>query len=194
MASTLELLNAANLQYLLANALRTAQSSSPGLTVTQATLNPLASATYTGGDAAIGSVYELEAWGNGVWGSTAQALELAVVLGGNTMSNITLGANFMATSAAFRWRATVRVVCLSPGTGGTWQSTVFGECSVYGTSLLTSGGSAVNATNSFISCESSGSTTLDTTVNQTLSLSAAWGSTTGAPTLTSRHALFRQAA
>lgn len=172
----------------------TAPATFPGNTVTQAALTTLASATYPANDATVGAVYELEVNGNGVWGSTQQSLQLAVVFAGNTMSTITLGANYMAAGLNFRWKARCRIICTNTGAGGTWKSEIEGHCSVTGTSLLTSGASSNNPTNSFFSCESSGSTAVDTTANQTLALQAAWNSTTGAPTLTSRVAMFKRIA
>jgi hypothetical protein len=158
----------------------------PGTTVTQATLNTLASATYPGNDADAGAVYELEVNGNGTQGSTAQSLQVATVFGGNTMATFTWGSGFVPASQAFRWKVTIRVFCHTTGSGGTWSSEITGVADQFGT----------NITNSVaaVSCESSGTTAVSTTSNQTLALQAAWGSTTGAPTLTSRVALFKRIA
>ena len=164
----------------------------PGHTVTAASLNNLAAYTIPAGAATANAVYEVEVWGNGTWGSTGQTLQLAVLLGGNTMSSVTLGTQFMATSAAFRFRVAVRAVCQTTGAGGTWSSMISGEVSVFGANLLAAGGASANASNGFCSCESTGTTTVDTTVNEDLGLSAAWGSTTGSPTLTSRVAIAKR--
>ena len=166
----------------------------PANTVTAASLTNLAQGTYTGGDAVTGAIYETEVWGSGTQGSTQQTLQFAVVWGGTTMSSVTLGALYMSIGLTFRWRAAARVICRSTGAGATWTSLLTGELSANTNTLLTSGSSSANATNGFIHCESlaDGTTTMDSTVNQTLGVSAAWGSTTGAPTLTSQVALFKR--
>jgi len=158
----------------------------PAIAVTQATLNNLASATYPANDAEIGAVYELEVNGNGIQGSTAQNLQVAVSFGGNTMATFTWGSGFAGTNAAFRWKVKIRIICHTTGAGGTWSSEIEGVISGFNT----------NITNSVaaVSCESSGTTAVDTTANQTFALQAAWGSTTGAPTLTSRVAMFKRVA
>lgn len=164
----------------------------PGITVTQATLTTIASATYPANDAEVGSVYELDVEGNGTWGSTAQTLEFQVTFGGNAMQNVTLGSAFFAVSTIFRWKVHARVICHTTGTTGTWTSSIEGEASVAGANVLPTAGS--QATSGFCVSESTTMVTVNTTVNQTLALQCAWGSTTGAPTLTSRVALFGRVA
>lgn len=165
------------------------------VTVTAASLTDLtASFTVPAGDAAAGNIYEVEAWGNGTWGSTAQTLTFQTVFGNNNTfaGAVTLGTNYMAVSTAFRWHVTCRVICLTTGAGGTWTSELHGQCSVNNANLLTSGSSSANATSGFTACESSGSVTLDTTIAQGLKIQAAWGATTGAPTITKRAAIQRK--
>lgn len=169
----------------------TQQAFFPVIAVTGTSLAALASMTIPAGDAVGGAVYDIEVWGSGTAG-TNMLLTFAVVLGGSTMSSVQLGANFMAAATSFRWRAVARVVCHTTGAGGTWSSLVFGDISINGTTLLTSGGASVNATNSFVSCEIATTTPADTTVAQTLSLSASWSGTTGPPGLTSRVAIPRR--
>ena len=164
----------------------------PNTTVTAASLTTLATSStiYLANDAQAGSVYELEVTGNGVWGSTQQTLEFAVVFGGNTMSNITIGLTQFSASQAFRWKARARVICHTTGATGTWTSEIDGVVSVFNANIL--GGIGANGTAPFTSSESTTTTTIDTTANQVLSLSAKWGSVTGAPTLTSRVVLARK--
>jgi hypothetical protein len=156
-------------------------------TVTSATLSNLASGTYQGLDAAVGSVYEVEAWGNGQQGSTAQTLEFAVVWGGTTMTNATMGTTAMPANQTFRWWAKARVICHTTGASATWSS--FVEAIYNGTNNVSPGNNNMGCASS---CENNTTTTLDSTVNQSLSLRAAWGATTGAPTLTSQVAFFRR--
>ncbi len=164
----------------------------PNTVVTAASLTNIASATYPAGDAEVGSIYDLEVWGNGSQGSTNQTLEFSVALGGAAMQNFTIGAGmFGTTGLAFRWHMTARVICVTTGASGTWKSLIFGELSGTG-NLIPSNSS--NPTGAFIQCEQTSTTTKDTTVNQTLSLQCAWGATTGGPSITSRISMFKRIA
>lgn len=162
------------------------------VTVTASSLTDLtASFTVPANDSAVGNLYDIEAWGNGVQGSTLQTLTFQVVYGGNNMSTFTIGSTaWSSTSQAFRWHMTARVICLSTGPTGSFQSLIFGELSAFGSNLIPSNSS--NITGAFISCESSSSTTIDTTSAQGLKLQCNWGSTTGAPTITKRVAIQRK--
>ena len=153
-------------------------------TVTPTGLSNLAAATYQANDAQTGSIYAVEAWGYGTWGaaSSSGTLEFAVAWGGSTASNLTLGGTYMASSTAFRWHVTAQVMCESPGSGATWQSSIFGYCSIFGSTLLTSGASSPNATGGFCSGESTTTYSVDSTSNQALALQAAWGSAGGSIT------------
>lgn len=162
----------------------------PGNTVTAASLTNLAQGTYQGNDAGVGSMYELEVWGNGTTGSSLQTLRFAVLLGGTLMSaDITFGNTaFNTTGLAFRWCTVARVICHTPGVSATWTS--FLRATVNSFSQSISPGNSNTAT--AVSCESSGTTTKDSTGNQAVGVSAAWGATTGAPTLTSQVAVFKK--
>jgi hypothetical protein len=118
---------------------------------------------------------------------------LQVVFGGNNMpGTVTLGGSYMLLSTAFRLRVVGRVICHTTGAGGTWTSLMYGECSISGTSLLSSGASSANATSGFVACESTGTTNVDTTADQVLGVSAAWGSATANGTVTSRVAIAKR--
>jgi hypothetical protein len=164
----------------------------PNNTVTAASLQNLAQGTIPGGDAAVGSIYETEVWGNGVWGSTAQTLQFAVILGGTTMTNLQLGNSFFTVSTIFRFHVTARAICQTTGATGTWSSLLFGEISAFGVNLLPT--ASGQATGAFTTCESTGTTTQDTTASNTIGLSCAWGATTGGPTITSQVAIFKRIA
>jgi hypothetical protein len=161
------------------------------VTVTAATLTDLTGTfTIPGGDALVGNMYEIEAWGNGVWGSTQQALTLQGALGNQLVQSVQLGANLWNASLAFRWRLSFKVICLSLGTTGTFQSILSGEASVFGTTLLS--GNTANNSIGFVECDSSGSYTVDTTADQAMKIQASWASTTGAPTISKRIAFQRK--
>lgn len=156
------------------------------------TLNTLGTWTIPAGDASVGAVYEMEIWGNGAWSNVntaAGALTLTVVAGGNSMSTVTLGGAYMLASSAFRFRVAGRIMCETTGVGGTWTSLIFGECSVNGTSLLSSGASSSNATSGFVSCDGTGTTVIDTTGSIVLGVSSLWGSGTAGGNIISRVSL-----
>jgi len=109
------------------------------------------------------------------------------------MLNITMGTtNWDAISKAFTWRVTARVICLTTGATGTWQN--------YLTVNLTENSSSAGIapgndnTGTAFNCNAAATYTVDTTSSQSFAIQAAWGATTGSPTLTSRVALFRRIA
>jgi hypothetical protein len=173
-------------------ALNYAASDIGAVTVTQATLTDLTGTfTVPANDSAAGNIYEIEAWGNGTWGGagTTQNLTFQAVFGGSNMTSLTLDNSFLVAGELFRFRVSTRVVCLTTGVTGTFQSLLHGEMSKSAANLL---GSAAYKSGSFVSCESSGTTTIDTTAGQGLKLQANWAATTGAPTITKRVAIQRK--
>lgn len=154
------------------------------------TLVSLGAWTIPANDAAIGAVYEIEIWGNGQWGSTQESLGLQVVFGGNNMATCTLGASWYAINTQFRFRLAGRAICHTTGAGGTWTTLLYGDCSVFGANALPATGA--NGSGSFVGCESTGTTTVDTTSAQSLGVSCAWQATTGASTITSRVAIAKR--
>jgi hypothetical protein len=164
----------------------------PGISNSTATPTTLASFALPAGDADVGAIYEVEVWGDGNQGSTQEVLNLGVNFGGNAMASIELGSLFMAINTVFRWRAVVRVICITTGLTGTWSSEIHGNLSLFNGTLLSSGASSANATNSFVSCESTGTTSVDTTTGETLAIQGWWGASTGTPTITSRVAFVKR--
>lgn len=161
------------------------------VTVTAASLTDLTGTfTVPANDSQVANIYEIECWGNGTWGSSTQALTIQPVFAGQQVTSFILGANYMTSSTNFRFRFSAKVICLSTGSSGTFSSLLVGECSVFGTSLLP--GTGANATGGMVSCESSGTYTVDTTASQGLKIQAQWASTTGAPTITKRAAIQRK--
>lgn len=164
-------------------------------TVTQAALTNLVVATqaYKPNDAEAGAVYELECWGHGQQGSSAkQTLQFGIQFGGTAMQNSTFGTTaFSAVNILFRWWAIARVMCITTGVSGTWQSLLLASTADF------NGGNIAPGNNNFAFTNSSDSTTtytVDTTVVHNLNLQAAWGATTGAPTLTSDWSIFKRIA
>lgn len=162
------------------------------VTVTQAAYTDLTGTfTVPANDAQTGNIYEIEMWGNGTWGSTQQQLFWQVVFGGNAMTSINLAALYLPASELFRFRLVGRVICLSTGSTGTFSSLLHGELSDASNPLESTFNSTA-ATGAFVSCESTSTTTIDTTSAQGLKVQAKWASTTGAPTITKRNAIQRK--
>ena len=179
--------NYINAQGLIMGLVGAQNATFPNTTRTAATLGTIASTTIPANDAEVGAVYELETWGNGVQGSTLQTLQFGIALGGTVMAaSPTIGTTaFNTTSEAFRWRAVIRAICHSTGGAGIWTS--------YALITVAQSNANLSAANNNMmtgfDADSTGSTTVDTTVANTFALQAAWGATTGGPTLTSRVAL-----
>jgi hypothetical protein len=160
------------------------------VTVTAATLTDL-TATFSvpANDAVAGNMYEIEAWGNGTQGSTAQGLTFQPVFATQVLSPAPqIGTVILPISQIFRWRCVIRVICLTTGVTGTFSSLVFGEISANANPL----NYTTDATTGFTECESTGTYTVDTTAAQGLKLQAVWASVTGAPTVTKRIAIQRK--
>lgn len=160
-------------------------------TVTAATSTQLSTAfSVPASDAEVGAVYELEAYGNGTQGSTAQSLSFTHNFGGTDRVTTLIQSAFAGVNGPFAWRVVLRAACVTTGTSGTWQVLMYGFVSLNGG--LGVGGSNTPA---FVQTTGSGATiTLSTTVSEALQVNALWGSTTGAPTLTCRSTQFRRVA
>ena len=154
-----------------------------GSTVTASSLSTIASDTVSAG-AVPGAVYEFEAWGNGTQTvANRQTLKLGVALGGNDMTSTTFGLTaFSPSDTAFRWTAKVRVICQTGGSSATWTSYILATVSDF------SGGIAPGNNNESTgtSCENTGTTSVDATADATMALRAAWGSTSGSPSLSTQ--------
>lgn len=159
--------------------------SQPLNTVTAASLTNLFTWTINANDAQVMAVYESQVWGNGTQASgSRQTLQFAAVLGGNTMSNVTFGTTaFEAVSQAFRFNVIARAICLTTGSTGTWTSYIDATVADFNGLAIAPGN---NDFATAFSCELTGTTTVDTTTGNNFGVSAAWGATTGSPTLTSR--------
>jgi hypothetical protein len=167
------------------------QSSAGGTGVTAASDTPLSDAfTIDGGDANANTTYRLTAWGTGTQGSTNQTLTLSVYFGGSSRASFTIGTTEWSgtTSQGFRWKAELIAQCHSNGAGGTWSFCISGYESV-AANIFSSNG----ANQTMAGVASTGAdVTVDTTVNNDMLLEAAWGSTTGSPTLTCRGNFFER--
>lgn len=162
----------------------------PAINVTGTAYTTIASRNIPGGDARAGTVYELEAWGNGTYATgNRQTLSFRIVLGGTAMTDFTLGTvSFSTTAGLFRWRAIGRVICRETGGAASWQSFIDAGAAAFGENL--NSGNAIRA----FSAEAAGATIKDTAADQLFAMQAAWGGTGGSPTLVPRVQLSRRLA
>jgi hypothetical protein len=162
-------------------------------TVTQAALNNLSSVyTIPAGEAAYaGAAYELECGGYGTWGSTQQTLKFVAYLGAAVGSGSSGGiaAAAFAASAAFSWRARVDLTC-EDGVS-LWRVSM--DAVVQQTTNFALPGTAADNSVPVVTGPT-GSLTADVSDAQAVALQAEWGSTTGAPTITTTWTRFRKVA
>jgi hypothetical protein len=147
--------------------------------------------TIPAGEAYAGAAYELSCGGYGTWGSTQQLLLFTALVGATTLttSNATAAAASLSVSAAFRWQATVRIVC-ADGVSAWWGSV---------TAILQQSANPVlpgTAADNSIPLAGSNTSAHTASVSSAVpfSVQCGWGSTTGAPTITNAWTTFRKVA
>ena len=163
---------------------------STNFAVTQAT-DTQASQSFSvpGNDPNAGTTYRLTAWGSMTQGSTAQITTWSLYFGGSSRITLQVGAGQFNASAGIRWKVQLTALCATAGAGGTWMFAIDVTESLTAGTLLA--GQGLNGT--IAGCNGTGANVaVDTTVANTMLLEAAWGSTTGAPTLTCRGTLFER--
>lgn len=146
---------------------------------------------FSGGEPTAQAVWELEAWGSGTQGSTAQVLGFGLTLGAVSICSCQLGAAGFTASKPFRWQARGFIKCISTGVSGTWSGHFTGTLSISGTTLLT--GNAANFTFPFTASPTI-PVTVDTTSPQVLAITANWGSGTGSPTISGADGVLKRIA
>lgn len=127
-------------------------------------------------DAQAGTVYRLKAGGYGVQGSTQETLRIQLSFMGLNIGSDTLPATVIPASAQFEWTFEGTVSVVSNGAAGKARAT--GEFKIW---ELNGPASDVLIVGQHTGVADS---TVNTTVAQTMSLGASWGSATGAPTIT----------
>lgn len=150
------------------------------------------SSTYTipAGDAQNGTAYRISSFGQGTWGSTAQALTMRSMFAGSTVgTSPVISASAIGSGATFQWRASVTLICVSSGSSGTWVASLDGTLNQTANAILP--GTAADNVVSFTGCTTS-TVTQDTTIANTLAVGASWASATGTPTLSSVGTLFEK--
>lgn len=151
--------------------------------VTAATQTQLSSQyVINANDAAIGTAYRLTTWGTGTQGSSAQTIAFrANTIGGSGLNAVTSASSFAATGASFRWWARITTLASQIGSGGTISGFLEGALEQVG---VTTGSISFNS-------EFDGAS-VNTTTNWGIEIDCAWGSTTGAPTITCKATLFER--
>lgn len=169
--------------------------------VTAASATRLTSSyTIPGGEAAVGSAYEIRFGGSGQWGSTQQTLTFSVTVGSVVVfANIVLGASALAASANFRFAGHVCIVWDAVGASGDVSGSSMISVTQTANSVVPPGSYTQGnwaAQGSYVLTDANGalSSAIDSTADQVFVVKAAWGSATGGPTLTNRHTIFRKVA
>lgn len=164
------------------------------ITVLAAAQTQLTSAyTIPANEPVAGSAYEMLFGGNGVWGATQQLIAFSVVVAGNVLLNTIPGiaATAFAASAGFRYHGRAIFVCNTTGVSGSFGVSL--EITVTETANAVNPGTA--STNSVsLADAAAGNPAVDTTAGMTAVIKCGWASTTGAPTITNRHTIFRKVA
>lgn len=139
-------------------------------------------------DASAGTVYRLTVWGSGTQGSTQQTftptpvLDSTVLVGGN---RTTVPSTLIAISTSFNFRIIYELLILTTGAGGTALPSLTVE-------ITQNTGSPTTAQTMALTAGPAASSSIDTTGARTMSCDLTWGSTTGAPTATSKFSLFER--
>jgi hypothetical protein len=134
-------------------------------------------------DAQAGTVYRLTAAGTATWGSTQQALTLALsAFGVANFASLPIGATEFTASLTLQWRLVADVAVKTPGNPATILGGISLEMGVAGANELTQVGTNQSA-GGFVSFNAANATA-DTAVNSNVTLQAKWASTTGASTIT----------
>jgi hypothetical protein len=120
----------------------------------------LAAATIPADDAVAGAVYELNCDGYLTGGGSAEQLNLAPSLGGTAFSSSSLASTNY--SAGTRFQLTMRLVCVTAGSGGTWRASLGGTIGAGGNIVVGAGTS------------SGGDTAVDTTVGNVMAITGHW--------------------
>lgn len=152
-------------------------------TVTQAVLTNITNipTNILGNDAQNGTIYRISCGGNGVQGSTAQALSMQILFGATALGSTTMAAGTIPINTAFHWNFVGNVKVETKGVSATVRC-----WGVFEFSVAAAGGSSGTA------AFDTNSATVDTTATNQFVVQMRWASTTGAPTITSNGAILER--
>jgi len=140
--------------------------------------------------AAAESAYEILFGGSGTWGSTQQLIGFQLHLQAvSVVANVSIAATAFSASAGFRFAGRALLVCDSTGaTGG-----FYGALDITLTQTANAVLPGTTADNTVaIADANAAAATIDTTSAMAAIVTAGWAGTTGAPTITNRHTVFRK--
>lgn len=178
--------------------LPTGQAGQVGITQGDTSTNTVTAASATqitrtwviaAGDMNAGTKYRIRTAGFGTQGSTAQNLIPGVGFGGVQKRTATISSAVLAINAPFSWQCEYTMMCLNTGAGGhVWLSGLFTLSQTGITYTL----ATAQLTVSFGSNASAAGEVINTTASTDMELFMSWGSTTGAPTITSVESSFER--
>lgn len=142
------------------------------------------------GDALVGTAYRLTTFGNGTWGSTQQALTVSATLAGTNIGTApAIASTAFSASAVFDFEFSIKIVCVSTGTTGTWIASITGGANETTNPVLP--GTAADNTATLFGCTHS-AVTQNTTIANSWAIQAKWASATGSPTLACLATIFEK--
>jgi hypothetical protein len=136
-----------------------------------------------------GATYELTCAGYGTQGSTAQQLFFQMMHGTALAATPEIGTGAFSASQAFQWSLTFRMVC-ADGVSAWW-------CDLVGSVAESSAALSPGATGQESVAIAAANTTVHTAAVSSsipVAIQAKWNATTGGPTITCTHTLFRKVA
>lgn len=155
-------------------------------TVTLTVFQNLFSGVIPANDAVTGATYKLKVYGYGTWGTVADTLTFAARFGAAATNTVgttpAIDSTAFSTTADVQWEATVTASCVTNGVSATWNVIVQGTISQTDNNLIP--GTAADDTVSFIGGTGATAITLDSTVSESLGLSAKWSSSAHSSTIT----------
>jgi hypothetical protein len=137
-------------------------------------------------DMQVNTVYRLESNGVGLWGTAETLLVVGNLNGSNQTGGGSVGrlaSGFLASATPFCWDAIYEIICLTTGTGGTCRVKLTFHITAQATAI-TPGTAADNAV-TVVTGPQAGAIAINTTIVNSMGLGAAWGGTTGGPTISS---------
>jgi hypothetical protein len=160
----------------------------PANTTTNATVNAQTSLSKLSNswavpatDANAGTIYRLTAAGTATWGSTQEALTLALsAFGVSNFVSLPIGATEFTASLALQWRYQAEVVVVTPGAVATIMGGASLDMGVSGANELTQVGT--NQSAGGFAAFNGANATADTAVASNITLQAKWGGAFGSIT------------
>ncbi len=144
------------------------------------------------GDPNTGTTYRLTVMGNGVQGSSQQALAHQLTgVGGGVICARTMASTVIGAGLVFSWRYTAHVTFITVGPGGTFPVSSTARVSTELNMSQGTGGSNFAASNgAVVVTQQVGAA--PTTLAQPITLEMSWGSATGSPSVTSYMSIFER--